>query len=299
MEASQTLTLARSELELGSRYLGTLREANALRDDPPALRQRMEEDGYLLLRGFHDRAKVAAARAAILEGLAANGQIDRAYPLEAAVAAPCGRGAFLGGSRPFTRSPSFLALVESPEVLGFFSRLLDAEVRTYDYKWLRVVGPGGFTGAHYDIVYMGRGTPNVFTVWTPLGDVPLEMGPLALLVGSHRFERIRETYGRMDVDRDHVTGWFSEDPVELVDRYGGQWQTSSFEAGDALVFGMFTMHASLANRTNRYRLSCDTRYQRADEPVDERWIGEEPIAHYAWQKGETVPMEEARKRWGV
>ena len=28
-------------------------------------------------------------------------------------------------------------------------------------------------------------------------------------------------------------------------------------------------------------------------------LGENPIAHYAWMKGETVPMEEARKKWGV
>lgn len=27
------------------------------------------------------------------------------------------------------------------------------------------------------------------------------------------------------------------------------------------------------------RLSTDTRYQLASEPVDERWIGENPIAH--------------------
>ena len=32
----------------------------------------------------------------------------------------------------------------------------------------------------------------------------------------------------------------------------------------ALVFGMFTMHGSLDNVSNRYRLSCDTRYQRAE-----------------------------------
>ena len=75
--------------------------------------------------------------------------------------------------------------------------------------------------------------------------------------------------------------------------------TSSFEMGDVLIFGMYTMHASLDNTTNRFRLSTDTRYQRADEPVDERWIGDNPIAHYAWTKGETVPMEEMRKRWGV
>ena len=103
----------------------------------------------------------------------------------------------------------------------------------------------------------------------------------------------------MDVDRDHVAGWFTSDPVEMVDRYGGQWQTTEFRAGDALIFGMFTMHGSLNNQTNRYRISADTRYQRADEPVDERWIGENPIAHYAWMKGQTITMEEARAKWGV
>jgi hypothetical protein len=42
---------------------------------------------------------------------------------------------------------------------------------------------------------------------------------------------------------------------------------------------MYTMHASMDNHTNRLRLSTDTRYQLAAEPVDERWIGEDPIAH--------------------
>ena len=33
------------------------------------------------------------------------------------------------------------------------------------------------------------------------------------------------------------------------------------------------------NTTRTIRLSSDTRYQLASEPVDERWIGEHPIAH--------------------
>ena len=206
---------------------------------------------------------------------------------------------FMGGNKAVTHEPPFLNLVESPEIMNFCEGFYDAPVITYDYKWLRVVGPGGFTGAHYDIVYMGRGTERLVTCWTPLGDVPLDMGPLVILVGSHRFDVLKETYGKMDVDRDHVTGSFSYDPIELADRYGGQWGTSSFEMGDVLIFSMFTMHGSLDNTTHRFRLSTDTRYQRADEPVDERWIGDDPIAHYAWTQGETVPMEEMRKRWGV
>ena len=58
--------------------------------------------------------------------------------------------------------------------------------------------------------------------------------------------------------------------------------------GDALIFGMYTMHGSLSNTTGRFRLSCDTRYQRADEPVDERWIGENP--------DRTLRLDERRDR---
>jgi hypothetical protein len=293
------LTMNKKEMELNGKYLSLLRESNDILDDREALNARLEEDGYLLIRRLHDPEKVKAARRMLLEKLAENGQLDTSYPIEEAIPAEGKRGMFMGGNKAVTHHPAFLNLVESDEVMGFFEHLFDAPVRTYDYKWLRVVGPGGFSGAHYDIPYMGRGTKRVCTCWTPIGDVPFEMAPLAILVGSHRFEAIKKTYGEMDVDRDHVTGAFSNDPIEMVDCYGGQWKTSEFKMGDVLIFGMFTMHGSLDNISNRFRLSTDTRYQRADEPIDERWIGENPLAHYAWTKGETVPMEEMRKRWGV
>ena len=77
---------------------------------------------------------------------------------------------------------------------------------------------------------------------------------------------------RLFVDRDLTEGVFSRDPAELVERLGGRWATSSFRAGDVAIFGIFLLHASLANATGRYRLSCDTRYQRAAEPMDDRWV---------------------------
>ena len=103
----------------------------------------------------------------------------------------------------------------------------------------------------------------------------------------------------MDADKDNVTGWFSNDPVEIIDKYGGQWGTSEFKAGDALIFGMYMMHASLVNTTNYYRLSVDTRYQLSSEPADERWTGTNPTGHYNLGKGTPVTMEEARRKWGV
>ena len=124
------------------------------------------------------------------------------------------------------------------------------------------------------------------------------MGTLAILLGSHKWEQVRATYGKMDVDRDKTEGWFSGDPVELVDKYGGKWATTSFEPGDAIFFGMFTMHSSTVNITNRMRISCDTRYQLKSEPVDERWVGKKPKAHDSSDE-QVKSMADAKKEWGL
>ena len=291
--------MGEAELRLGGKYLGLVRDANDLLDDPDAMHARMGEDGYLLIRGLQDSSNVKEARRVVLEELARNDQLDRTRPLDDGVVAEGKRGCFLGGSKQVTHAKEILNLVDSPEIMNFFELFLKGPVLTFDYKWLRAVGPGDSTSAHYDVVYMGRGTRNLYTVWTPLGDVPFEMGPLSLLAGSHRFDRLKATYGEMDVDRDRVAGEFTHDVREMVDTYGGRWCTGEFEMGDVLVLGMYTMHGSIANTSNRYRLSADTRYQLATEPVDERWMGKDPIAHYAWMQGETVPMEEMRKKWNV
>ncbi len=293
------LMMGQDELELGSKYLSTLRDANDLIDDMNAIHRRMDEDGYLLIRGLQKTEKIKAARQVVLDNLKTNDQLDLDQPADIGVAAPGKKGRFLGGAKQVTHTPEFLSVVESPEIMKFFEGFLDGPVLTYDYKWLRAVGPGDNTGAHYDVVYMGRGTKSLYTVWTPLGEVSYDMGPLVILVGSHQFDAVKETYGKMDVDRDHVTGHFTNEPIAMVNQYGGQWQTSEFHPGDVIIMGMYTMHGSLNNLTNRYRISTDTRYQLETEPVDERWIGKDPIAHYAWTEGETVSMEEARKQWGV
>lgn len=292
------VTLGERRLELGGPYLDELKPANALLGDWDALRARLQEDGFLLIRGFHDRDRVESARKRVLEHLADLGGLDRSGPLEEARIAPGTRGVFLGG-KPVTRSREFLDVVEADDVMAFFSHVLDKPALTLDYKWLRAVGHGENTGAHYDIVYMGRGSRNLYTLWTPLGDVSYDMGPLAILSGSSKLDRVRATYGEMDVDRDNVAGFFSSDPVELVEQFGGKWLAAEMRAGDAIVLGMYTMHASLNNESNRFRISSDTRYQPADEPADERWVGENPKAHYAWMKGQTVDMAEARRRWGI
>lgn len=289
--------IGKAELEFGGEYLQELRSSNDVFDDTEALRQRLAEDGYLLIRGFHSRDKVLRAKEEMLEQLAAMGRLAPDTPVEEGIIGPGNRGAMFQGIDP--PMPRLLDVVNSDETMRFFDRLLEGPSITYDYKWARAVAHEQFTGAHYDIVYMGRGTQHLYTMWTPIGDVSLEMGGLAMLLGSQHFDKVRSTYGQMDVDRDNIEGWFSNEPLELIDKYGGVWATTEYEAGDVVIFGMYTMHGSLTNQTDRYRLSVDTRYQLASEPVDERWVGERPKGHYAWGKGKTVSMDEARRQWGV
>lgn len=296
---SAQVVFANRTLSVPGPELGLLRDSGALRDDAPALRARLDEDGYLFIRGLHDRSLVLDARRQMLTKLAAAGALDPTAPLMEGRIAAGNRGGFHGGLNELTACPAYQELIRGKRCLRFFDFLRGGPTMTYDYQWLRVIGKGDCTGAHLDVIYMGRGTHNLLTMWTPLGDITYDQGPLALCAGSHRdprFERLRATYGNMDVDRDRISGANFTNPLEFGH---GSWLTSEFQAGDALIFGMFTLHASLTHTGDCYRLSSDTRYQLASEPVDERWVGASPMGHLPPSGSGAVSLEEKRKEWGV
>ena len=62
---------------------------------------------------------------------------------------------------------------------------------------------------------------------------------------------------------------------------------------------MHTLHGSLDNTTDELRVSCDTRYQRADEPVDDRWMGDPPKGHDRWVTEPRESLKAGRQRWGL
>ncbi len=281
-----------------------LRDSNDILDNPGALHERIAEDGYLLIRGLHDKKTVLAARQAILAKLAAKGMLAPETPMMDGIfnpdyPEPTSTGSM--GNKALTQLPAFKAVIEGAPIMDFFKHFLGGDARTFDFKWLRTAGPGSGSPIHYDIVFMGRGTQSLYSCWTPFGDVSLDMGPIVFCLGSNRFEKVRETYGKADVDRDLIEGHFSDKPLEIIEKFGGHWATTSFSAGDVIIFNMFLMHASLVNTSDKIRITADTRYQLAAEPIDERWIGENPKGHYAWKQedAEIESLEESRRRWGV
>lgn len=287
----------RKQMAFPTAQFGYLRDSTAALADTGELRRRIAADGYLFIRGMIDRGAVLEARRVVLEYLQERGALAAGAPLPEGVMPRGGRGVGMG--KRITHRPEVLRVLEGPELQAFYRRFYAEAPATFGHKWLRAVGNEKFTGSHMDVVYMGRGSERVNTVWIPFGDIPIAQGTLVICEASHRldgFARLRATYGASDVDRDRTEGWFSEDPEEILDRFGGRWLTADVRAGDVITFGLHTLHGSTTNTTNRFRISCDVRYQPASEPMDERWAGDSPAGHYA---PALIPMAEARKQWRV
>ena len=292
------------EFEAESRSLTLeLQDSTPLLYNPAALRAQLEEDGYLYLRGLHDPAAVLQTRREILERLAFLGHLDPSAPLMDGIASAKGKENATSSVKgnDGLKTAGLRSLVYGERIMDFYARFLGGKALSYNFQWLRAAAPGAGTPIHADLPYMGRGTQQIYTLWTPIGRLTPEMGPLALCLGSHRWNKIRETYTASDVDRDRIPGVFTTDPAELVDKFGGRWATTTFEPGDAVILSMQLLHGSLSNQSDRYRISCDTRFQRADEPIDNRWAGEAPAGHEVlWSDNPQLePLEVSRKRWGV
>lgn len=270
-----------------------LRRSTDVVDDVDELRRRLDADGYLFLPGFLDPAAVLEARRSVTDRLAEEGLTDPAYPADLAVAPAASDLTFM--PELAHDNPVLHRLLYEGSLIELYERLLDGPVRHYDYTWMRVVAPGHGTKPHGDVVFMGRGTHDLYTAWVPLGGADFELGGLMVLEGSHRLTQIRDDYALRDVDTycSNVDGeeeyaldegwrWdgsLSDNPAELRERLGGRWLTTEFEAGDLLTFSVYLVHASLDNRSSRFRLSSDSRYQLASAPIDERWVGEAPVGH--------------------
>lgn len=258
------IKVCKDELEWGVE-IDEMQSANELLGDRKALCERMERDGYLLIRGFHPREEVMTARRSILEAMESSG-LKAISPHNHEIARLC----------------EVLQLLESPRLFSFFRDYFAEEALTFDQKWLRTVPTGGYTGLHFDNVYMGRGSSRLHTAWTPLGDLTKELGTLAVWTGSHdEIAELRRTYGSVDVDRDKSAGWLSCSPRGFLEAFGGRWLATDVQAGDVIIINMLTMHCSTTNRTNDLRLSCDIRFQPASDPADERWYGKDSSGHYA------------------
>jgi ectoine hydroxylase-related dioxygenase (phytanoyl-CoA dioxygenase family) len=105
------------------------------------------------------------------------------------------------------------------------------------------------THAHQDYEFMG-GDPEFFTVWIPLHDCPVDVGPLTILEGSHRF-------GVQYHERENL----HVPEIPRGEALGNGWVSGHVNAGDVLIFHSLTVHAASPNLSDQLRISLDCRFQ--------------------------------------
>jgi len=133
------------------------------------------------------------------------------------------------------------------------------------------------TPPHQDYIHI-QGTKNVWTAWIPVGDCPRSLGGLSVLCASHK-------QGIIPVKKAEGSGGLA---VYLCGE-DYQWIEHDFAAGDVLIFTSLTVHKALPNSLpGRIRLSCDFRYQPADEEIESKSLK----PHY-----DILPWEDIYRNW--
>lgn len=270
-------------VEIPMELLGRLRESGDCSSSPNSLWERLNEDGYLLLRSVIPPADILAAREEILTRLEEVGEI----------APPAIEGIVTGRSRRLEAAPdpgrfwksvsegeALTSVTHGPEIRNLMTTLFGEPAVGHDLVYLRAAAPGRALDLHYDYPFFTRTTDRVLTVWIPLGDVPVTDGPLFMIEGSNRYaELIREIRAIEQTAPSTRKLSFDKSAIAFSTERRSRILTTDFRAGDVVIFTMLMAHGSLDNCSpiNRARLSCDLRYQPEAVPRDERFFGPHPV----------------------
>ena len=258
--------------------LAEMIDSTGLLEDPARLRERMQENGYLFLPRLVDADRATAVKREIMAILRErfiieeDGSPDPVWsggpqPTEAEYMAVYDR---------IVRLESFRGLAESPEVLNLLEAVCAGPVQVWEQQLIRLVYPDPEAeaaqgiGAHQDgDPKLGYKAGRFYTCWISLMEIGAEVGGLAVAPGSHRLGLLQSagTVASSAKQQGRQAG-YGLDPSKL------SWATGDFAPGSAVLFHCRTAHRGLPNRSDRIRLSCDFRYQPAEDTAS--WLAHTP-----------------------
>lgn len=202
---------------------------------------RYQRDGHILLRHVASTAEVTAYRPAILDAVTRYNTETR--PLDERDT--YGK-AFLQVMNLWEKDETVRRFVLARRFGRIAAELMGVEgVRLFHDQALFKEPGGGFTPWHQDQIYWPMDTTNTITMWMPLVDIPLEVGSMTFVSGSHALDyRSMLTIS----DQSEVVLEQYVDSHDLPkSTYGGM------KAGDATFHAGWTMHRAPGNPTGRMR----------------------------------------------
>jgi len=250
--------------------LAEFKVSNDARNDEQELRRRMDEDGYLFLRGLLNPDRLLAVRSDIMR-VVQDWLVPGTDPMDgiANVSRRCTEGDadYHAVYREVQKLESFHRIPHDPELLAVVERIMDADPIPVPGHKARIWFPqftDHTTPMHQDFVHY-QGSLKAITCWAPVGDCPTELGPLAVLPGSQTVKKVLKHKfslgaGGMIADVDG-----SREKFPILDT---GWLTADFVVGDVLFFPALTVHKALPNETeDLLRVSLDNRYQRDGDNI--------------------------------
>ncbi len=274
-------------LDMSAKRLGRL-EASDPSDPVDKLRARFDTDGYLWLKHFLPRDEVLEFRRHFFTQFDDTGLLaEGSDPVDGIYSGTDGESA-RKRLMELVRSAAYESFCMHPRLWRFLDAFVGGPSYLHKRKLIRYTKPGDVsaTGAHYDLTYLRGGTDKLVTAWIPIGDVPVVMGGLVYLEGSHTNGRAMEA----EFAREHAHlppderigafnktmndgGWITKDLPSLAERLDARWLIADYEAGDVVLHSPYMIHAATTNEAadGRLRLSTDIRYQNVRDEIDARW----------------------------
>jgi ectoine hydroxylase-related dioxygenase (phytanoyl-CoA dioxygenase family) len=245
-----------------------MQASNDLVGDADALQARMDEDGYLYFSKLLDDEKVRSLRRQMLLVLADHGWVARnGYFMAGRCVSPPireGEEEYLQTYDDIQRLEEFHTLAHDDALMSVMRHVLGDTAFPHPLKIARLSFPEHFeasTPPHQDYPN-NQGSDRLTASWIPVGEIPFELGGLAILRGSHRF-------GVLPLDV-HIGAGNRQAvlPVEMLQEC--RWVTTEFSMGDVLLFPSQTVHASMHNASEFFmRISVDFRYQPEGVPLSD------------------------------
>ena len=237
------------------------------------LHREIGSKGYVLVRGVLPRPDVGKLLSEVAKVLYHAGWLKAGHDPNERIANPaaaCGDPdpAFKTTYREVFNLESFHSLPHHPQLVALMKMIVGDRVLIHPKPIGRLIFPNSErlrVHAHQDYRFM-NGDPECFTVWIPLHDCPLEVGPLQILEGSHHFGF-----------QTHVDENLHVPEIPSGAEIGDEWAGGNINAGDVLIFHSLTVHAAAPNLSDKMRISLDCRFQdyaRVVNPANLAFAGE-------------------------
>jgi ectoine hydroxylase-related dioxygenase (phytanoyl-CoA dioxygenase family) len=253
------------------------RVSNDCQDDAEELRRRLADEGYLFFKKLQNPDKLRALRKDMTRIFYDSGWLVAGTDPMDGIADPARR--CTEGDLEYNevyhriyRLESFHRLPHESELTSVVERIMGRPAIALPGKKARIWFPKfteHTTPTHQDFVHY-QGTFDALTCWSPVGDCPIELGPLAVMPGSHKTKKVLNHHFSLGA------GGLIIRVKEVVDEFpelNVPWHTTNFEMGDMLFFPALTIHKAMPNKTeDRLRISLDNRYEGEGDDIAQHML---------------------------